>query len=409
MRPNPLPAGRLKRFETVATDELFPPRQPGQSQQMRVVPQPVGSGERLGLVLPAELVLACVTPVIANACVKLTQRRLTRFAVSTLGIRVQARVCRRARNRGGVNGFNSRPVSVKTEGSRKGAEAGSGIWVRKSGCYDSSDTNARKDRMTMRNRSTLTRASLAGLVGTLAVVAGAMLPVARAADATGTFKGTVTLDGAAPALKPLYKKGDANVKDSAICVADSDLPNEDIVFDAGTKGVANVFVYLQKAPAGYKAPAVPADPIVLDQKACRFFPRAAVVRVGQEVSVLNDDDCLHNTHVTSISYQFNEAIRAKDRKGLKYKFPKALKTPAPVTCDLHPWMKAFQLAVDHPFATVTDEKGNFEITGLPAGDYEFTVWHEATGYVERSLKVSIKAGAETKNAIKIPASKIKSK
>lgn len=263
----------------------------------------------------------------------------------------------------------------------------------------------------MKTNSPFSRPSLAGFLAGLALLAstcGPVMTTAGGADAmTGTFKGTVTLDGAAPTLMSPGKKGDANVKDAAICVADADIPNETLVHDSGTKGVANVFVYLQKAPAGYKAPDAPTKPVVLDQKACRFFPRAVVVRAGQPVNVLNDDDCLHNTHVISLGFEYNQAIKSKDRTGLNYKFPKGLRTPAKITCDLHPWMLAYQLPLEHPFGVVTDAKGNFEIPGLPAGDYEFTIWHEATGYVEKSYKVSVKAGGAVTAAIKLPAAKIK--
>jgi len=263
----------------------------------------------------------------------------------------------------------------------------------------------------MEVRSMFSRSCLAGFVSGLALLAATFAPamkVTAGADAkTGTFKGTVTLDGTAPTLKSPGKKGDPNVKDAAICVADADIPNETLVHDAGSNGVANVFVYLQKAPAGYKAPPAPTDPVVLDQKACRFFPRGSVVRVGQTVTVLNDDDCLHNTHVISLGFEYNKAIKSKDRVGLTYTFPKGLRTPAKITCDLHPWMLAYQLPLEHPFAAVTDAKGNFEIPGLPAGDYEFTIWHEATGYIEKSYKVSIKAGGEATAAIKLVAAKIK--
>ncbi len=262
----------------------------------------------------------------------------------------------------------------------------------------------------METRKPFSRPSLAGFVAGIALVAATCAPVLKSSAAdekTGTFKGTVTLDGTAPALKPLGKKGDANVKDSAICVADADIPNETLVYDAGSNGVANVFVYLQKAPAGYKAPEAPKEPAVLDQKACKFLPRAVVVRAGQPVNVLNDDECLHNTHVISLGFEYNQAIKSKDRTGLTYKFPKGLRTPAKITCDLHPWMLAYQLPLEHPFGAVTDAKGNFEIKGLPAGDYEFTIWHEATGYIEKSYKVSIKAGGEATAALKLNAAKIK--
>ncbi|HHZ98873.1 MAG TPA: carboxypeptidase regulatory-like domain-containing protein [Candidatus Marinimicrobia bacterium] len=47
-----------------------------------------------------------------------------------------------------------------------------------------------------------------------------------------------------------------------------------------------------------------------------------------------------------------------------------------VKCDVHPWMGAFIGVLDHPFYSVTDEKGNFEIENLPPGTYTVEAWHE---------------------------------
>ena len=70
----------------------------------------------------------------------------------------------------------------------------------------------------------------------------------------------------------------------------------------------------------------------------------------------------------------------------------AEKLPVAIKCDIHPWMIAYQLPLDHSFAAVTDKDGNFEIANLPAGEHEFVVWHEKTGYLERKYKVTITAG-----------------
>ena len=45
-------------------------------------------------------------------------------------------------------------------------------------------------------------------------------------------------------------------------------------------------------------------------------------------------------------------------------------------CDIHPWMSAYCAVMEHPFFATTDENGNFEITGLPDGDYVITTWAE---------------------------------
>ena len=48
--------------------------------------------------------------------------------------------------------------------------------------------------------------------------------------------------------------------------------------------------------------------------------------------------------------------------------------------------------MDHPFYAVTDEKGAFEIKGLPAGKYEIEIWHETFKSV--SILVEVAAGDE---------------
>ena len=72
----------------------------------------------------------------------------------------------------------------------------------------------------------------------------------------GTVKGKVIIDGSAPALAMLLAKG-APTKD-AICAVNG-VPNESVIGDANG-GLANVFVYLKKAPTGVTSPPTPTDP-----------------------------------------------------------------------------------------------------------------------------------------------------
>ncbi|HWE37464.1 MAG TPA: carboxypeptidase-like regulatory domain-containing protein [Isosphaeraceae bacterium] len=53
--------------------------------------------------------------------------------------------------------------------------------------------------------------------------------------------------------------------------------------------------------------------------------------------------------------------------------------PALMFDQMHPWMTAWWLVLDHPYFAVTDEKGAFEIRDVPTGPQQVVVWHEALG------------------------------
>ena len=62
----------------------------------------------------------------------------------------------------------------------------------------------------------------------------------------------------------------------------------------------------------------------------------------------------------------------------KFSFERA-EAPFSFVCNIHTWMSAWAFVLSHPFSAVTDNKGHFEIKGLPAGEYTFTAWHENFG------------------------------
>jgi len=97
----------------------------------------------------------------------------------------------------------------------------------------------------------------------------------------GTLKGRVVVTGEAPDVPLLHPKGDTQVKEP-LCRA-HDIADESLVIDEETQGLANVFVFLQRAPneihPELKAPAE----LTFDQKNCPFLPHAMVVQPGQTV------------------------------------------------------------------------------------------------------------------------------
>lgn len=224
----------------------------------------------------------------------------------------------------------------------------------------------------------------------------------------GSFTGKVVMTGAVPQLDFKIKKGDP-VKDPGVCSA-VNLPDERLLIGDGN-GVEGVFIYLNKAPKGGKSLTVPADAFDFDQEYCRFLPHASVVPVGQSIKVLSKDSIAHNTHTNPKKNQsVSTVVEPGDREGkLTFQYTKSESVPLSITCDFHGWMIAYQLPIDHPYATVTDTNGVFSIPDLPPGKHSFVVWHEAAngGFVERKFAVEIKSGETTDMQIDYPADRLK--
>ena len=244
-----------------------------------------------------------------------------------------------------------------------------------------------------------------------AFVAAAFVGTALCASAEaqwGTLKGQIVLDGDVPKFPPLVAMGDANAKDAAVCSVQA-VPDEKLVVDPSTKGVANVVVFLAKKPAKVHPDLATSKDkeVIFDQKNCRFTPHVMLVRTDQLVRVKSDDGIAHNTHSKPIKNNSeNFVVAPNDRVGVVIK-PMTLveKAPTQVICDLHTWMTAYWVVLDHPYAAISDEKGNFEISNLPVGNHEFMIWQESAGWLEKKFAVTIKEGSNEQKPLKFTAAK----
>jgi hypothetical protein len=224
----------------------------------------------------------------------------------------------------------------------------------------------------------------------------------------GTLRGRVVMQGNVSKLEPLFAQGSAMKE--PVCVKDAAIPNDKLVIGEGN-GVANVFIFLPKAPAGVAVPPPPDEPVKFDQKNCRFFPHALVIRTGQDLKILNSDSVSHNTHTYAgrSDTNFNQLIPPHSTTGADFKYQMSESKPAEVKCDIHTWMRAYHLPLDHPWGAITGPNGEYEIKNVPAGTQKFQVWHEAAGgggYLERNLSVTIKPGEVTTQDIPYDASKL---
>lgn len=255
----------------------------------------------------------------------------------------------------------------------------------------------------------LKRVSVAG--GLLLALLAGSTPGIQAADAWGSIEGQFVADGKIEV--PLrFKKGDPTIKDGPVCAV-TDMPDESLIVNPENNGIANVFIYLRKAPAkvhpDLKAP--PKDKIVFDQMGCRYIPHGVAVRVGQPVQCISSDAAAHNLHTNPVAGSAsNFIVQPNDKVGQDVKFDVVETLPVKVVCDIHSWMDAYWVVTDHPYVAVTDKDGKFKIENLPAGEHSFRVWHERQGYLNRSYKVTVEAGKTTVlNVEKVSAAKLSRK
>ena len=218
--------------------------------------------------------------------------------------------------------------------------------------------------------------------------AASTAPVTTAAapsGATGSITGKVTYAGAVPPAEKVKTSADPK------CAAmhKDGLEKQTIMVKDG--GLAHAFVYLKSGVSGsYPAPATP---VLLDQEGCTYHPHVIGVQVGQDITIRNSDDTLHNIHPRpTVNAEFNIGQARKGMEATR-KFDKE-EVMIPVGCDVHPWMRSYISVVSHPFFAVTGEDGSYEIKNVPPGEYEVEVYHEKLK--TQTGKASVKAGEPAK-------------
>jgi plastocyanin len=203
------------------------------------------------------------------------------------------------------------------------------------------------------------------------------------ASTAGTIAGLVTLKGLPTKMKPLDMTADPGCPTGP-------QPAEVVVANVGK--LANVFVYVKEGlPQGNFA--VPSEPVVLDQKGCRYSPHMLGIMSGQPIKVTNTDTADHNIHdMPSKNPAFNESQMPTDKP-----ITKMFATPEmmiPVQCNQHPWMRAYINVMSNPYFAVSAADGSYEIKNLPPGEYTIAAVHEKFGEQTMKVKVGPKESAK---------------
>ena len=222
---------------------------------------------------------------------------------------------------------------------------------------------------------------MASGIGIVVLVTGVLAaPSASPAARGGEGQATGSIAGRVAVTDPPEPRMVAVTTDQAVC--GTDVEDQAVVVD-DSGGLANAVVLVAGVPWSER----PSDASI-DNAGCYFVPRVQVLPTRTVVTIRSQDDTLHSTHAYDDRQRtlFNIAIPFP---GLEVQRPFRRPGPVRIECDSHGWMRGW-VYVSDDLGTVTGSDGTFELTGIPPGAYQLTVWHER--YQGATRQVTVTAG-----------------
>lgn len=246
--------------------------------------------------------------------------------------------------------------------------------------------------------NTTTRAWLAGLLVCLCAASAA-------AEEWGDLVGRFVYDGKAP--EP------ARVVIGRSVPADVSAPqfDESLLIDQKSGGLANVVVYMRTKDVAVHPDVEKnaADKVVLETKDVRFQPRVLGLWLPKQVLVAKNSDPMR--HDAGMAPLEDKPVTRALFPGGEAQIPLARSqiVPIPVWDAFWPSMRGYVLPRDNPYFAVSGADGSFKLEKLPAGELEFQVWHERSGWAaldqwkKGRFTMTIKSGKNDLGEIKLPA------
>lgn len=126
--------------------------------------------------------------------------------------------------------------------------------------------------------------------------------------------------------------------------------------------------------------------LTISQRGYQFRPPVLAVQTGTPVIFPNMDDEFHHVFSYSKPHPFDlgrfrqgetPGSRVLDKAGL-----------IKIYCEIHKHMRCRLLVLDTPWFALTDTRGSFKITGIPAGEYEIKALLPSEKQVKSKVVVS---------------------
>ncbi len=171
---------------------------------------------------------------------------------------------------------------------------------------------------------------------------------------------------------------------------------------SGTK-IGDAVVWLADIRAGKALPIERRFELAND--GCLLSPRVQAVFAPGTLNMASQDVAMHTNHVIDVGTGELAGVAPFNDNGEVVPFDSLLTKPRQleVTCELHPWAKAWILVFDHPYFAVTERNGSFTIPDIPAGTYRVKAWHPKLGLREQTVTLAEGGTASVSLALGGPA------
>lgn len=228
-------------------------------------------------------------------------------------------------------------------------------------------------------RTTHLIAEICGLVLTAALVA---IPQAAWSGDGGAIAGKITFKGEVPAPEKIPIN-----KDQEVCGEGQRIVDEVRMGKDGS--LEDVVVFIDGKIDGAAVP--DGETFELLQKGCRFNPFVLTVPKGSELSIVNGDPVAHNIHAYELLGRARRDLFNFQQPNLGHTKKQKLKPRrsniVQLQCDIHDFMRGWIVVPKNPFFGAV-EKGEYELTGIPAGERTVVAFHPVLGTLEKKVTVA---------------------
>jgi plastocyanin len=138
------------------------------------------------------------------------------------------------------------------------------------------------------------------------------------------------------------------------------------------KDFSGVVIWLEPANGAAQLGRVPHH-VEMRQQNKRFLPHVLAVPLGASVDFPNFDPIFHSAFSNYSGQTFDVGLyKPGTSKTVVFTRPGIVR----VFCNIHPTMSAVIAVLDTPWFAVSRASGEYEIRGVPPGDYQLHVFHE---------------------------------